>query len=229
MAAFESLFSKYDRLVLFDTETTGLAYSRDEIIEFAAIVVERVDGRVTVVQEYDELITLSPGGFVPPKITELTGISTMDIRERGLPKTRVARDIAEMIRGNTLLLAYNAHFDLSFLFYFLLRNGDATVLKGKDKLDLLTVYRDRRPFPHKLASAIAAYGLTGKVVNSHRAVDDVLATLKVMEEMEKEKADLDRYVNLFGYIPRVGIDGKPIGSVTYKPQPYDPRAPLYEL
>ena len=229
MAAFESLFSKYDRLVLFDTETTGLAYSRDEIIEFAAIVVERVDGRVTVVQEYDELIALSPGGFVPPKITELTGISTMDIRERGLPKTRVARDIAEMIRGNTLLLAYNAHFDLSFLFYFLLRNGDATVLKGKDKLDLLTVYRDRRPFPHKLASAIAAYGLTGKVVNSHRAVDDVLATLKVMEEMEKEKADLDRYVNLFGYIPRFGIDGKPISSVTYKPQPYDPRAPLYEL
>ena len=229
MSAFDSLFSKYDRLVLFDTETTGLAYSRDEIIEFAAIVVERVDGVPTVIQEYDELIALSPGGFVPPKITELTGISTMDLRERGLPKTRVARDIAEMIRGNTLLLAYNAHFDLSFLFYFLLRNGDATVLKGKDKLDLLTVYRDRRPFPHKLASAIAAYGLTGKVVNSHRAVDDVLATLKVMEEMEKEKADLDRYVNLFGYIPRFGIDGKPIGSVTYKPQPYDPRAPLYEL
>ena len=229
MPKFDTLFAKYDRLVLFDTETTGLRFSRDEIIEFAAIVVERVDGVPTVIQEYDELIALSPGGFVPPKITELTGISTMDLRERGLPKTRVARDIAEMIRGNTLLLAYNAHFDLSFLFYFLLRNGDATVLKGKDKLDLLTVYRDRRPFPHKLCSAIAAYGLTGKVVNSHRAVDDVLATLKVMEEMEKEKADLDRYVNLFGYIPRFGIDGKPIGSVTYKPQPYDPRAPLYEL
>ena len=27
--AFESLFEKYDRLVLFDTETTGLQYSRD--------------------------------------------------------------------------------------------------------------------------------------------------------------------------------------------------------
>ena len=229
MAAFETLFSKYDRLVLFDTETTGLAYSRDEIIEFAAIAVERIDGVPQVIREYDELVTLSPGGFVPPKITELTGISTQDIRERGLPKTRVARDIAEMIRGNTLLLAYNAHFDLSFLFYFLLRNGDPTILKGKDKLDLLTVYRDRRPFPHRLCSAIDAYGLTGRVVNSHRAVDDVLATLKVMEEMEKEKPDLERYVNLFGYIPKFGIDGKPIGSVTYKPQPYDPKAPLYEL
>ena len=215
--------------MLFDTETTGLAYSRDEIIEFAAVVVECIDGKATVVKEYDELIALSPGGFVPPKIQELTGISTQDLREKGLPKTRVARDIAEMIQGNTLLLAYNAHFDLSFLFYFLLRNGDPAILRGKDKLDLLTVYRDRRSYPHKLTNAIDAYGLTGKVVNSHRAVDDVLATVAVMREMEKERADLERYVNLFGYIPKFGVDGKPIGSVTYKPQPYDPVRPLYML
>ena len=227
--AFETLFAKYDRLVLFDTETTGLQYSRDEIIEFAAVVVEKVDGVPKVVQEYDELIALSPGGFVPPKIEQLTGISTQDLRERGLPKTRVARDIAEMIQGNTLLLAYNAHFDLSFLFYFLLRSGDPAILKGKDKLDLLTVYRDRHSFPHKLCSAIDTYGLTGKVVNSHRAVDDVLATVAVMEEMEKEKNDLMCYVNLFGFNPKYGVEGKPIGSVTYKPQRYDPIKPLYEI
>ena len=225
--AFETLFSKYDRLVLFDTETTGLLFSRDEIIEFAAVVVERVNGTPTIVQEYDELIALSPGGFVPPKIEQLTGISTQDLREKGLPKTRVAQDIAQMLKGNTLMLAYNAHFDLSFLYYFLLRHGDPMVLKGKDKLDLLTVYKDRRPYPHKLCNAIEAYGLTGKVVNSHRAVDDVIATVAVMEEMEKENPDLMRYVNLFGYNPKFGIDGKPIGSVTYKPQPYNTTTPLY--
>ena len=185
--AFESLFNQYDRLVLFDTETTGLLYSRDEIIEFAAVVVERIDGQPRVVQEYDELVALSPGGFVPPKIQELTGISTQDLRERGLPKARVCRDIAEMIRGNTLLLAYNAHFDLSFLFYMLLRNGDPAILKGKDKLDLLTVYRDRHSYPHKLCSAIEQYGLSGKVVNSHRAVDDVIATVAVMKAMEEQE------------------------------------------
>ena len=122
--AFESLFEKYDRLVLFDTETTGLQYNRDEIIEFAAVVVERVGGVPTIVQEYDELVALSPGGFVPPKIEQLTGISTQDLREKGLPKTRVARDISEMMQGNCLLL------------------------------DLLTVYKDRRSFPHKLCNAI---------------------------------------------------------------------------
>ncbi len=228
MADLEKLFAKYDRLVLFDTETTGLQYSRDEIIEFAAVVVERRDGKPEIIQEYDELVTLSPGGFVPPKIEQLTGISTQDIRERGLSKTRVCRDIAEMIRGNTLLLAYNAHFDLSFLFYMLLRSGDPAILKGKDKLDLLTVYKDRHDYPHKLCNAIDTYGLSGKVVNSHRAVDDVVATVAVMEAMEAERDDLECYVNLFGYNPKYGIEGKPIGSVTYKPQPYHPHAPLYE-
>ena len=225
---FASLFEKYDRLVLFDTETTGLAYCRDEIIEFAAVVVELVDGTPTITREYDELVALSPGGFVPPKIEQLTGISTQDLREKGLSKTRVCRDIAELIAGNTLLLAYNAHFDLSFLFYLLLRSGDPDILRGKDKLDLLTVYRDRRSYPHRLCSAIETYGLSGQVVNSHRAIDDVLATLAVMEEMEKEKDDLERYVNLFGYNARFGLEGRPISSVTYKPQGYDPKNALYE-
>ena len=229
MGELNCLFEKYDRLFLFDTETTGLQYNRDEIIEFAAVVLERKDGKVIVTEEYDELITLSPGGFVPAQIEALTGISNQDIRERGIPKTRVCCDIARMIAGNTLLLAYNAHFDLSFLFYLLLREGDPTILRGKDKLDLLTVYKDRSSYPHKLCHAIDAYGLSGKVVNSHRAVDDVLATVEVMKAMEAERDDLCRYINLFGYNPKYGISGKPIGSITYKPQRFDPVAPLYEL
>ena len=73
------------------------------------------------------------------------------------------------------------------------------------------------------------YGLSGKVVNSHRAIDDVLATVAVMEAMIAEKDDLMNYVNLFGYLAQYGIDGKPIGSVVYKPQRYDPPKPLYQI
>lgn len=228
MAAFASLFSRYDRLVLFDTETTGLDYRRDEIISFAAVAVENPGGAPAVVQQYDELVALSPGGFVPPKIQELTGISTQDLREKGIRKERLCRDIAELIAGNTLLLAYNAHFDLSFLFYLLLRSGDPAILRGKDKLDLLTVYRDRHSYPHRLSSAIAQYHLEDKAVNSHRAIDDVLAAFAVMGAMEEEKDDLERYVNLFGYNAKYGIEGKPISSITYRPQPYTPVRPLYE-
>jgi DNA polymerase-3 subunit epsilon len=226
--ALNALFAQYDRLFLFDTETTGLDFMRDEIIEFAAIVVELRDGVPTVTEEYDELISLTPGNTIPLKIQQLTGITNEDVLSKGIPKEQLCADIARMVSGKTLLIAYNAHFDLSFLFYLLLRSGDPAILKGKDKLDLLTVYKDRREFPHKLCNAIQSYGLSGKVVNSHRAVDDVLATLEVMKEMDAEKPDLLRYVNLFGYHPTYGLGSKPIGSVTYKPQPTPARHPLYE-
>ena len=224
----DELFSKYDRLMLLDTETTGLNYSRDEIIEFSAVVLERQEGKTKVVQEYDQLVKLTPGNSIPPKITQLTGITNEAVAQKGIEKSRLCRDIGQMVAGNTLLLAYNAHFDLSFLYYLLLRSGDVSILQGKDKLDLLTVYKDRRSYPHRLCNAIAAYGLEGRVVNSHRAIDDVLATVAVMEAMEAEKPDLHRYINLFGYNSKYGLEGKPIGSVTYKPQGYDPAAPLYE-
>ena len=228
MANFGLLTQKYDKFVIFDTETTGLNFARDEIIEFSAVVLEVRDGQAVVTREYDNLVALSPGNTVPAMITQLTGISTQDILDRGISKDRLCRDIAEMFSGNPLLLAYNAHFDLSFLFYLLLRNGDPTILKGKDKLDLLTVYKDRRTYPHKLLNAIEAYNLSGKVVNSHRAIDDVLATAAVMEAMITERDDLVDYVNLFGYNPKYGIDGKPIGSVTYKPQSFQNSIPLYQ-
>ena len=228
MSMLDELFSKYDRLMLLDTETTGLNYSRDEIIEFSAVVLERQEGKTKVVQEYDQLVKLTPGNSIPPKITQLTGITNEAVAQKGIEKSRLCRDIGQMVAGNTLLLAYNAHFDLSFLYYLLLRSGDVSILKGKDKLDLLTVYKDRRSYPHRLCNAIAAYGLEGRVVNSHRAIDDVLATVAVMEAMEAEKPDLHRYINLFGYNSKYGLEGKPIGSVTYKPQGYDPASPLYE-
>ena len=118
-------------------------------------------------------------------------------------------------------------FDLSFLFYTLVKDGDAAILKGKDKLDLLTVYRDRRAFPHRLASAIEPTTSRTRCKTPNRAIDDVLATVAVLEAMAAERDDLTHYINLFGYNARYGLEGKPISSVTYRPQGYEPGRPLY--
>ncbi len=225
----ETLLEKYDRLVIFDTETTGLDFEKDEIIELAAAVIELRDGKAKVIEEYDNLVRLSVGMELPQKIQELTHIEPWQLETQGIGKDQLCQDIARLFgKPNTLLLAYNAHFDLCFLFYTLRKFGDFTVLRGKDKLDLLTVYRDRRAYPHRLESAINAYGLKGKVKNSHRAIDDVLATVAVMEKMIREKNDLLHYVNLFGYNARYGVGRHPISSVSYRPQGYEPnREPLY--
>lgn len=222
------LFEEYDRVLIFDTETTGLEMARDEIIQFSGVLLELVEGIPTVTRKYDRLIALAPGQTVPPEITRLTGISDEDLQTRGIPREQAAREVGELMAGNTLLVAYNAHFDLSFLFYMLTRCGDPGVLRGKDKLDLLTVYRDRRSYPHKLCAAIEAYGLTGKVQNSHSAIEDAIATVHVMNAMAAERNDLLEYRNLFGYIPKYGPPKPQIRSVEYLPQPYNPTTPLYQ-
>ncbi len=225
----EKLLQVYDRLVIFDTETTGLDFERDEIIELAAAVIELRSGKPKVIEEYDNLIRLSPGVELPKKIQELTHIEPWQLETQGINKGELCQDITRIFgKPSTLLLAYNAHFDLSFLFHTLRKFGDFTILRGKDKIDLLTVYRDRRSYPHRLASAIEAYGLGDQVQNSHRAIDDVLATVAVMEKMIAERDDILNYVNLFGYNARYGVGKHPISSVTYRPQGYEPgREPVY--
>lgn len=223
MEHLQSLFERYDRILIFDTETTGLRFERDEIIQFSGVLLSR-DG---VSEQYDRLIRLPPGQEVPPEIQRLTGITTRDVQERGIPRDEAAREIAALMAGSTLLVAYNAHFDLSFLFHMLAAHGDPGCLRGKDKLDLLTVYRDRREYPHRLQNAIAAYGLEGEVQNSHQADQDALATVRVMDAMAAERDDLEQYINLFGYIPKFGPPRRPIRSVTYLPQTYHSPVPLY--
>ena len=219
----ETLFESFDSLLVLDTETTGFSPRRDEIIELAMLRLTP-DGRE---EEYDEFIRLSPGKELPAKITELTGITEDDLLG-GVGKDRAARALADMLgRGaRTLVCAYNAQFDLVFLYYLLDAYGLAGALRGAKFLDVMTVYKDRRPYPHRLADAVEAYALTGQ--NTHRAIDDTRATCELLCAMDAEEGDLERYVNLFGYNPKYGVTGKRISSVTYKPQGFDASGKLYE-
>lgn len=223
----DSLFQSFDNIIVLDTETTGFSPMKEEIIELAMLRVEKAGAGFQISREYDEFIRLSPGKELPPKITELTGISRKMLDTQGIAKEQACAGLSEMLMcSRPLVVAYNAQFDLCFLYYFLRRFGKAPVLGSIKMLDALTVYKDRRPYPHKLCDAIDAYGLKGQ--NTHRAIDDTRATFELLCAMGEERDDLDRYINLFGYNPRFGAPRPKIGSVKYLPQGYEPRAPLYE-
>ena len=221
------LWNEFDRLVVFDTETTGIEFGTDRIIEIGAAALENGEEQ----GDFNALIRLPAGQTLPHFITQLTGITDEQLRDEGVDDRTAAEGFCRLLDGaeQPLLVAYNAQFDLNFLYYLLRPLGLLSVLQKPRFLDALTVYRDRRDFPHKLCNAIEAYGLTG-VENSHRAVDDArAAALLLLEAMAAEKDDLLQYVDLFGVHPKYGMSGKKISSVTYCPQPYDRRVPLYEL
>ena len=220
-------FAGFDTVVTFDVETSGLDSRNDFIIEFGGVRVVRngdgfaEDGRV------DTLIRLPEGRRLNTMITNLTGITGEMLKSEGADPSDAALRIAALLdRPGTLISAYNAQFDLCFLYKLLHRCGLEKCLKHCKLLDALTVYRDRRPYPHKLSDAVQAYKLSGQ--NTHRAVDDALATWELLCRMGQEKDDLERYVGLFGYHPKYGVTGPKIGSVTYRAQPFDSALPLYE-
>ncbi len=220
------LWNRFDRLVMFDTETTGITFGKDRIIEIGAVALERDGERGS----FNALLRLPEGQTLPPFITQLTGITDDQLAREGVDDSTAAEGLCRLLEGaeRPLLSAYNAQFDLNFLYYLLRPLGLLPVLQKPRFLDALTVYRDRRDYPHKLCNAIEAYGLT-EAENSHRAVDDARAAVLLLEAMAAEKDDLLQYIDLFGVHPKYGVSGRKISSVTYCPQSYDRRAPLYEL
>ena len=222
-----TLWEQFDRLVIFDTETTGVDYGKDRIIEIGAVSLENG----TETGGMDLFIRLPEGRRLDPFIVQLTGITDERLASEGVGDEEAARAFAALLEGaeRPLLVAYNAQFDLNFLFYLLRPWGLAEILKKPRFLDALTVYRDRRDYPHKLENAIAAYGLEDKAVNSHRAIDDARAAALALEAMAAERDDLERYVDLFGAHPKYGVSGRRISSVTYRAQTYERVRPLYEL
>lgn len=209
------------KVIFFDTETSGLDVRDSQIIELAMITVEDGD----LVDTYDEFINI--GRPLNPKITEITGITNQKLADEGLDESVVAHDLKRRITNGTLMIAHNAQFDLSFVYFLLKRHfpDEADeIVKNADWLDTLTVLKDRKKYPHKLIDAVEHYGI--EKVNFHRAIDDTKALYYVTLAMKSERDDLEEYLNLFGFNPKWGVSGFRFPFIKYKSQPYHNYEPL---
>ena len=76
MSNLSTLFDRYKALVVFDTETSGLDFDSDQIIELAALRVERTaTGGLRIAGKMDTFIKLPEGEALPENIVSLTGIT----------------------------------------------------------------------------------------------------------------------------------------------------------
>lgn len=100
------------RLLVLDTETTGLEHSRDKIIELALLRVD-IDTATGLpcgsVQIYDGLE--DPGQPIPDVVRKITGIDDSMVAGLMLDEAR----IAELLDGVDLVVAHNASFDRPFV------------------------------------------------------------------------------------------------------------------
>lgn len=165
--------------VCVDIETTGIRPKWDKIIEIGAVKVR--DGKV--VDIFSELIY--PGIHVPPRITQLTGITD----EMVAGKSKIEEVLPRFVEfaENDLLLGHNLRFDYSFL----KQNAINMNLEfTKQGLDTLKIARKVLPQLESRALDYLCDYYNIKDENHHRAFNDASVTsqlyLILMEQFGDE-------------------------------------------
>ena len=74
---------------MFDTETSGLDFDNDQIIELAALRVERTaTGGLRIAGKMDTFIKLPEGETLPENIVSLTGITDERLQTEACSRSR---------------------------------------------------------------------------------------------------------------------------------------------
>lgn len=188
------MFKDYKRMVLLDTETSGLSCETNEILELGAIILTKPEGsdkfserkEIQVLVKNDSPITNS----------NIHGITEGMCKVEGLTKQAFFELMKTFIGDykDTLVIAYNTPFDMRFIKAFM-KQMDKDYIITNPTLDLLEVARDRTGLSrgNRLCDMLIKYEIKEEE-NSHRALDDTKATLAVMRKMWVEKNDLENYI-----------------------------------
>jgi DNA polymerase III epsilon subunit family exonuclease len=162
------------RIVVFDTETTGLSPVRDHVVEIAAIALEGG----TETGRFEELI--DPGVPMPPEVTALHGID--DGMVRGKPRfAEVAARFMDFA-GDAILAAHNAPYDIAMILGPGLAQGLSPA--GNPVIDTCRLSRRLIDAPnYRLGTIAAKLGID--ITRAHRAMPDTEATTAVLVECLK--------------------------------------------
>lgn len=160
-----------------DVETTGMAAAgEDRITELAVIVVQGTRRDVV----FDSLI--NPGRPIPPRITELTGIS--DAMVAGAPRFAEVADAVLAALAGRVFVAHNARFDWNFVGAEVRRARDL-VLDGPRLCTVRLARRLVRGEPSYGLGALARrFGL--EFPARHRAAGDAIVTGMLLERLLAE-------------------------------------------
>ncbi len=171
----QSLLELINSYTVIDLETTGLSPEYDDIIEVAAVKV--VDGNI--VERFSSLI--NPLFEIPEFITKLTGI-TNDMLSSAPTIQEVLPRFIEFL-GDATLLGHNVSFDINFLYDACLQYLDKPL--RNNCVDTMRISRLLFPSEEHHRLEDLRQRLNVSVSRSHRALDDVIATMDCYEKMKR--------------------------------------------
>lgn len=155
--------------IIVDIETTGLEPAQNEIIEIAALKIEKGEIR----DVFNHLIQIPFP--LPKEIIKITEITDEMLVEGG-EKKQILKNFTDFI-GNTPLVAHNVEFDIPFLKHHLEKSVGQII----SNLNICTLKLSRRLLPglpgYKLQKVAEHFEVQTPVL--HRAIADTEITFQV--------------------------------------------------
>jgi len=168
--------------IVADIETTGLNPKNDEIIEIAAIKVNRDSD---IHQSFVAIV--KPTKPIPKEITQITGISQEIINSEGQSIESAMHEFLYFI-GDLRLVFYNAPFDVAFLKKAASIINRTLPNKISDALKM-----SRKAFPNQRDYKLTALAKTGNLdtKGAHRALKDCEMTMIIYAAAARRLGRID--------------------------------------
>ena len=172
-------------LAFFDLETTGVTIGLDRIIEISVLKLNPDGSREIMTRR------INPGIPIPPKVTELTGITNEDVAgEKDFASN--AAEISAFMKDCDLA-GYNSNkFDVPFLVEEFYRAGIEFSVADRKLVDVQNIFHKMEP--RTLSAAYKFY--CGKPLeHAHSAEADITATAEILEAQLARYAELEKGVD----------------------------------
>lgn len=167
--------------VVFDLETTGISWMKDDIIEISAVKVKKG----AVIDTYSTLV--NPCRSIPCQATRVNGITDEMVADAPGLETALQDFLA--FSGEYIFVGHNiASFDLKFIY------NETQKLFGKtvdnDYIDTLHMAKSCLPQlkHYKLVDLAEYFQISAK--GAHRALNDCIMNQKCYEELGKIQAEI---------------------------------------
>lgn len=188
--------------VVFDLETTGFSPINDQIIEIGAV---KVNSMGMVISRFSKFVKLYKTNKLSPKIIELTQITDNMLEIQGEDIHDVMDEFCYFI-GDSILVAQNAKFDMSFMAGYFLEFHKLTysrlcfdtikfakVLKPEEssyRLSLLAPMFDVEYDPNAHHRADYDAEITAKIFAKQLSLLNIDESTTVLQMIELEASDL---------------------------------------
>lgn len=202
-------------ILIFDTETSGLPtlaggryhlnpkkfnyYDTARIIEIGYAIYKKNDnGKWKTVKEVNNLIV--PNGFTINN-SHIHGIEHQTCVEEGIDIRNALKEFAEDIKVCNKIFAYNINFDVNIVLAEAYRANHCDMISAmKEKMDegkckcVMELAKRKLELSHIKLEPLHKMLFKREIVQTHRALDDVMLTADVLFEITKKnfkKSNID--------------------------------------